>query len=470
MLATAPREVDDMPAEDTLHPHLRTPTPTPTKPASKQLALLEPTPAKAEAGKIHIGADSHSAPHKATKTENYSSSQTGNCEASKVDFAAQKWFDQQSQVPTTTSTSRSFQTGDALIDFGDDERKEIKPAEHVVPAVNQPEEGPRTSVVKPAISTVTPGMRNAALSLRTNGKENMPLVTYSVSPSPRSTTQAPDLLPSPQFHTLSSEDTVVHKTEPGAAYLGFPSTPKIEKSNSHQQNDPAAFIKAYHSIRPSFASKWSTPSKISSLAMSPTEEMTTRPEADEELEEGEIVENEAKNTTKAEYPKPLFSCDEDSEVGEMVDSDQRWKGKGVDVYTKDEKTWEVARKFPEEGGEQWQESKKTAEDTGKTRNGISHSNGKPEQKWANVLARGLSDAARDRNLEDPFAKAKPALPPSGTRVLGGDLDEECKEMVLSPGGGYHALETESKAGWKPVIRGQGAEERVCFVLDQADGW
>ena len=92
------------------------------------------------------------------------------------------------------------------------------------------------------------------------------------------------------------------------------------------------------------------------------------------------------------------------------------------------------------------------------------------QKWGDLST--LVGFAKSRKFKEATAEAEPPRPPTGTRVLGGELDDECMKMVLHPGGGYHALEAERKAMWKPITKeeqGNEKQKRFFYVLDRVEG-
>ena len=440
---------------------------------------MEPIAAKIGFEERLVDADRPSTPNTAIRTEDYPSLQPGSGDVNQPGIATPKWLDQQLRDPVTTSTAPAVvENAEDLIDFGGNEHIEPKVTKHHISTDTMPEAVRRTSPFDPPISTVTPRETKSNLTIQTVDEEHMPLVKYSISPSPSSTTRGPDQLPSVQFEKMGMKIGMTHKTESSAACRGNPSPTQEGKTNK-SLSDPTAFIAAYNSVCPSFASKWGTRSKSPSLVASPTGAGPSQSDHDEEvedLEEGEVVEEEPEaaqtSAYTTDYPKPLFSYEDEVELGEVDDIDQpcEKREEKEEVGSNETKSAEADGTVGGAGLKTLQEYSMTAEKTNKEHSGTSASKAEPGATWLPASPRLAPHIVRAPGHDYNMASTGAVRSPTGTRILGGDLDEACKKMVLSPGGGSHALEMERNAVWKPVPREEGDEDKVYFVLDPADGW
>ena len=334
----------------------------------------------------------------------------------------------------------------ALIDFDDD--GEVDRKTKIKASSKRPKSF--STLQTASLNKLLTTIKAKNFSLHTFEKENMPLITFSASPSP---SEAPMLnqMPSPKFDHLCFRNSKKLDPESSTSDLGYDSTSKAAKPAPPLQTDATDFIKAYSSKRPSFTSNWITPSKTSSLLGPPRETALADADVDrfpslgvpgsvdtdpnEELEEGEIVEKEeeageANAEPESSYPKPMFSYADEAPFSENA----------------------VFKEFPKES---------------KTSNKMSRSGnaGSWQDRGSVGAPKRHEISIKPRKFEDAMAEVGVRPPPTGTRVLGGELDDECKKMVLNPRRSDRAREAEKRLKWKTVTK-EGNEERIYYVLDR----
>ena len=229
------------------------------KASAKLVSPMQSFTSSIEPSIVSSTAQENLKPYKTNQIENNKDSSHGNFTARESNVYDQTWLDKDVRDHILNGGAKSsIEKQNTLIDFDDykDDQRD-------------PNIGARSQQEKsiPILQTVslnkilTPMQAGPNLSLHTNDKENMPLVTYSVSPRLPSTIFKVDCPPSLEFDQSGFGDSKNPKPRPSTPHFGYESAPKGVASTPSLQTDATAFIKAFASKRPSFTSKWSTPSK-----------------------------------------------------------------------------------------------------------------------------------------------------------------------------------------------------------------
>ncbi|KAL9638485.1 MAG: hypothetical protein Q9164_001517 [Protoblastenia rupestris] len=322
------------------------------------------------------------------------------------DVATQLWLDQQFNTAVAPSSSQSPAPKlDQLIDFAD---------EGSVDSILRDPVDKTNAKLSASVSVLQDESKNGAHIQRThmsasplpkNDKENKSLAASSAPLDPQTLLDKDGKrqLPSSTLADLKID----YMPQTSASRLGSPASPFLKSAHT----DSAAFVKDFTSKLSAFSSRWSTPKK-------------------------KIIGQEHKHNDSDKDKQEEEDDDDSLEEGEVRDVRPTMVPDGVDKPA-------VLQTIP---------------------NGMTIPTRKASQKAKTSPTDHSTKADLQAAAADFFSYEKGPTP-TGTRVLGGTMDQASKALVLKPGSRSTSKEPESKdVIWKKVYKVVNGKMKECYVL------
>ena len=320
------------------------------------------------------------------------------------DVATQLWLDQQFNTAVAPSSSQSPAPKlDQLIDFAD---------EGSVDSILRDPVDKTNAKLSASVSILQDEFKNGAHIQRTHmsasplpksDKENKPLAASSAPLDPQTLLDKDGKLqlPSSMLADLNIDDM----PQSSASRLGSPASPFLNSAHT----DSAAFVKDFTSKLSAFSSRWSTPKKefIGQEHKHDVGDKDKQEEDDDDsLEEGEVRD-----------VRPTMVPDEVDKPAVLQTIPN-----GMTIPTR--KASQKAKTSPTD-----------------------HSAKADLQAAADIFSCGMGPT------------------PTGTRVLGGMMDQASKALVLKPGSRSTSKESELKdVIWRKVYKIVNGNMKECYVL------